>query len=490
MEWTTNERYIPYSEMTTEQEAALIQSISSCPWRQTFHIQPPTGLLNDPNGFSFFNGEYHLFYQWFPYGPVHGLKHWYHTSSKDLVNWKNNGVALEPSLSFESHGAYSGSGIVKNDELFLFYTGNVRDENWVRESYQCLAVMGKDNQIKKYSEPIISTIPEGYTSHFRDPKVWKENGQYYAVLGAQRMDETGCILLYGSKDLYEWNLLGEIKTGYSQLGFMWECPDYFEIEGKGILLFCPQGLEPIGKDYQNIYQSGYLLGGKLDVEDRTMQHGEFVELDNGFDFYAPQTMQAPDGRRILVGWMGLPEIAYPTDRNNWAHCLTIPRELTIKENRIYQQPVRELKNLRKKSVTIESTLSNQSKEFKGISGIAYELECDFTMLTASIAGVKLRTGIEEETVFYYDNDKKELVFDRGKSGESFAIDYGTKRVKSFSCKLLKLQIFVDSSSVEIFVNGGTHVFTSRIFPLPDSQGIQFFSVAGDVQLKAVKWDLL
>lgn len=489
MEWTTHERYRPYSEMTIEQEEVLIQSIANCPWRQNYHIQPTTGLLNDPNGFSYFNGEYHLFYQWFPFGAVHGLKHWYHTSSTDLVNWKNNGVGLEPSLPFESHGAFSGSGIVKDDKLFLFYTGNVRDENWNRESYQCLAVMGKDNRIEKHSKPIIATIPDGYTAHFRDPKVWEQNGYYYAVLGAQRTNETGCVLLYRSNDLYEWKLLGEVKTSYTELGFMWECPDYFEIDDKGILLFCPQGLAPKGENYQNIYQSGYLLGDKLNVEDRTMQHDEFVELDAGFDFYAPQTTQAPDGRRILVGWMGLPEIPYPSDRNDWAHCLTIPRELTIKENRIVQQPVQELKKLRKQSIAIAGILTDESKAFEGVNGTSYEMECEFTMLTASSAGVKLRTGKDEETVFYYDQDKNEIVFDRGRSGESVAEDYGTKRVKSYRCALLKLQIFVDISSVEIFVNEGEYVFTSRIFPSADSQGIQFFSEDGDVELKATKWDL-
>lgn len=490
MEWTTAARYRPYSEMTTKEEERLIQSVENSPWRQKFHIQPRTGLLNDPNGFSYYNGEYHLFYQWFPYGAVHGLKHWYHTSSTDLVNWKNNGVGIEPSTPFESHGAFSGSGIVKDDELFLFYTGNVRDENWDRESYQCLAVMDQNNTIKKHLEPIIATIPEGYTAHFRDPKVWKQGAHYYAVLGAQRTNETGCVLLYQSTDLYNWTLLGEMETNYSKLGFMWECPDYFELEDQGILIFCPQGLAPTGENYQNIYQSGYLLGGKLDLETRLFEHEDFVELDAGFDFYAPQTTEAPDGRRILVGWMGLPEITYPTDRYEWAHCLTIPRELRIEGNRVYQQPARELASLRKASVMVEATLNKELKAFEGINGTAYELICEFTNRSATSLGVKLRTGEDEETVFTYDHQRQQLVLDRGKSGEAVAEEYGTRRVKTYHTDLLKLQIFMDTSSVEIFVNDGEHVFTSRIFPSKESEGIEFFSVDGEATLKATKWDLV
>jgi len=97
MEWTKEKRYRKMHDVTEEEIKGLAKLVKQCPWRQSFHVQPVTGLLNDPNGFSFYNGEYHLFYQWFPLGPVHGLKHWYHTKSKDLVHWENVGLALEPS---------------------------------------------------------------------------------------------------------------------------------------------------------------------------------------------------------------------------------------------------------------------------------------------------------------------------------------------------------------------------------------------------------
>nr|WP_152550218.1 sucrose-6-phosphate hydrolase [Geomicrobium sp. JCM 19039] len=154
MEWTKEERYRPYSAMSKTEESRLLHVVDHAPWRQHYHIQPPTGLLNDPNGFCFYNGQYHLFYQWFPYGAVHGLKHWYHTTSTNLVLWQGQGVAIEPEESFESHGAYSGSGIVVDEQLYLLYTGNERDSNWERTPNQCLAIMKQTAASKNYLRPL------------------------------------------------------------------------------------------------------------------------------------------------------------------------------------------------------------------------------------------------------------------------------------------------------------------------------------------------
>lgn len=186
MSWSNEKRYRALRDMTPEEHTRLTEVVNQSPWRQVYHIQPPIGLLNDPNGFSYYNGAFHLFYQWFPYGAVHGLKHWYHTRSTDLATWTDEGLAIEPEMAFESHGAYSGSGIVHEDYLYLFYTGNVRDENWDRQANQCLAIMDKQGNIVKHEQPLLSSPPEGYTTHFRDPKVWKHEDQFYFVIGAQR----------------------------------------------------------------------------------------------------------------------------------------------------------------------------------------------------------------------------------------------------------------------------------------------------------------
>jgi beta-fructofuranosidase len=490
MEWTKEQRYRSMIDVSEEEIEGLAKLVNQCPWRQSFHIQPVTGLLNDPNGFSYFNGEYHLFYQWFPLGPVHGLKHWYHTKSKDLVHWENIGMGIEPTNEFDSHGAYSGSGIEHDGKLYLMYTGNTRDENWNRHPFQCLADMNPDGSIIKMDEPVIAEVPSGYTDHFRDPKVWKDGDYFYAVIGAQRKNETGTVVLYRSCDLKEWQFTGEVKTGLGEnFGYMWECPDYFKLDGQGVFLFSPQGLKAEDDRYQNIYQSGYVVGSPLDLEKIELKHGEFHELDRGFDFYAPQSTVDPQGRRIVVGWMGLPEIDYPTDKNGWAHCLTLPRELSVKDGKLVQQPVSELELLRGEKVEIAQMVVNENVELANFEGEVYELLAEFSDSTAEVFGLELRVGPNEKTVIKYDTVAKKVVFDRTDSGKSFAEEFGTVRKCTIDAEKISFRIFVDVSSVEVFVNNGEEVFTARIFPDKNSNGIHVFARGGQTKVTAAKWEL-
>lgn len=488
MQWTTEQRYTRIEDITEQELAALKQKVDRSPWRQTYHIQPEMGLLNDPNGFSFFNGEYHLFYQWFPLGPVHGIKYWYHTKSTDLVHWENAGIAIRPNDDIDSHGAYSGSGIEHNGQLYLMYTGNTRDENWIRHPKQNIAVMDQNGSIQKRKTPVIDHVPDGYTDHFRDPKVWKEHDTFYAIIGAQRTDLTGCVVLYRSPDMETWTFAGEVQTALPEFGYMWECPDYFEINGQGIFIFSPQGIAPDGDHYHNIYQSGYVLGN-LDVHTQQLQHSDFNELDRGFDFYAPQTMEAPDGRRILVGWMGLPEMAYPTDDHGWAHCLTIPRELTIENGRLMQRPVRELQNLRGIKMEASALLEDETKTFDSFSGTSFELICTFDLKDADSCGIEIRVNDREKTIITYDAAEQKVHVDRTHSGALADSAYGSVRSCRAEGSRITFHLFVDSSSLELFVNDGLDVFTSRIFPSDDCTGIRFFAKGGRAACRAEKWTI-
>lgn len=487
MEWTTEARYRTYETMTVEERKKLELSVSTSPWRQQYHIQPLYGLLNDPNGFVWYNGRYYLFYQWFPFGAVHGMKHWFQTESFDLVNWENKGVAIQPEYSFESHGIYSGSGFVHNELLYLFYTANKRDDEWNRHASQCLVMMDETGKMTKQDTPIIKRQPEGYTEHFRDPKVWQDKDKFYMVVGAQREDLTGCVLLYQSNDLKQWSWLGEIQTKERDFGFMWECPDYFELQNHGVLLFSPQGLQAAGDAFQNIYQSGAFVGKPLDIVSGYFDHDAFQELDAGFDFYAPQTTLSPDGRRLLVGWMGLPDVEYPTDSEGWAHCLTIPRELSIQDNILYQRPVRELEEKRKQEARAAMELSDAAENLGTLSGSSFEMICEVEVGSAQRAGLKLRVGEGEETLLYLDTLTQKVVLDRTKTGAAFAQEYGTVRRKNYQKDKVRFQIFMDTSSIEVFVNDGEIVFTSRLFPKKESQGIQFFAEEGSAKIDAVQW---
>ncbi|QOS78740.1 sucrose-6-phosphate hydrolase [Paenibacillus sp. JNUCC31] len=490
MKMTRKQRYRRIEQAEPGEIGKLEALISACTWRQHYHIQPITGLLNDPNGFSYYQGYYHLFYQWFPLGTEHGMKYWYHTRSTDLVNWEDVGIGIQPGDTYDSHGAYSGSAIEKEGQLYLMYTGNTRDSSWIRHPYQCLAIMDESGSITKVDQPVISEVPAGYTEHFRDPKVWKHGDTYYGVIGAQREDETGCTVLYRSSDLRNWTFLGEIQTQLPKFGYMWECPDYMELQGQGVLIFSPQGIERQGDWYNNIFQSGYLIGEPLDLQTRHFKHGPFQELDRGFDFYAPQTMQSPDGRRILVGWMGLPDLEYPTDERGWAHCLTIPRQLSLREGKLIQQPVSEMVKLRggKEGKHMVSTLHNETRSFAEFAGVAYELKCEIRDVDAEVVGIELRAGAEEKTVLQYDRLAQKVILDRSRSGAALADQNGNVRRCVLNADVLKFHVFMDSSSVEIFVNDGEEVFTSRIFPSKESVEIRLFAHGGKAEFQASKWD--
>jgi beta-fructofuranosidase len=337
---------------------------------------------------------------------------------------------------------------------------------------------------------VIAEVPRGYTDHFRDPKVWKNGEHFYAVIGAQRENETGSVVLFQSKDLKEWKFMGEVKTGLGEeFGYMWECPDYFELDGQGVFLFSPQGLKADGDSYQNIYQSGYVVGSPIDFENIELKHGAFHELDRGFDFYAPQTTVDHQGRRILVGWMGLPEIDYPTDKNGWAHCLTLPRELKIKDGKLIQQPVPELMLLRGEKVETNQTVVNENARLDNFEGDVYELLAEFSDSTAEEFGLEFRVGEMEKTVIKYDATAKKVMFDRTRSGKSFAEEFGTVRKCSLDAEKISFRIFVDVSSVEVFVNDGEEVFTGRIFPGKASSGVRVFARGGHTNVKVVKWDI-
>jgi len=444
-------------------------------YRLNYHLMPSKGLLNDPNGFIFYRGKYHIFYQWNPFACEHGSKFWGHFVSDDLCDWEEVEPALTPDTKYEKNGCYSGSAFEHNDELYLFYTGNVKHSNGSRDSYQCLAKSKDGIKFEKLG-PVIDGPPQGYTKHFRDPKIWKRGNIWYMVIGAQTKDEQGRVLLYTSIDLKKWEYKKEIAgsqiNGLSEFGYMWECPDFFELGGADILLVSPQGIEENGDKYNNLYQTGYFIGN-YGWKNNKFNHGKFFEMDRGFEFYAPQTTMDSQGRRLLFGWMGIPEMDdEPTKKDGWIHAMTLPRELVYKDNKIYQKPVEELKKLRKNKVEYREIKVEQELSLDGIEGDSYELIVEMSAIEGR-SGIRVRTSETEKTDIYIDVENKKLIFDRNQSGEGYR---GIRKCDLERVDRLKLHIFMDRSSIEIFVNDGEEVFTSRIFPSKKSQGVVFYSL--------------
>ncbi len=475
--------------ISKEEYLDLENKVQNSPWRQSFHIQPVTGLLNDPNGLAWYNGFYHVFYQWFPFGPVHGTKYWYHLRSRDLIYWEDLGIGLAPDQSFDSHGVYSGSSMRKDGLLYLFYTGNHRDDDWVRHSSQCLAVMDQEGRIVKMTSPLIPDPPAGITEHFRDPKVWKGKTGYLMITGAQKLSQTGTALIYQSSDLIQWDYLGELKVSWKTKAYMWECPDYFETEGHGILIMCPQGMETEESGNSNIYEAGYLIGNPMNEETLTFDGSRYERLDYGFDFYAPQTFLDPLGRRILFGWMGLPEILYPTDRYGWAHCLTIPRELTVVNGRLRQNPVKEMEQMRREAVCETILMEDESYQDVRFYGRHYELLVQIMDQTAGVFEISVRQNKQEQTMIRYSRNDQMICVDRSASGEVFAEDYGFLRKAKLEGGLKEVRIFSDESSLEIFINQGEVSFSLRIFPHRLSEETVFTAREGSVKASIQKWNL-
>ena len=459
-------------------------------WRQKYHIQGIVGLINDPNGFSQFKGKYHMFYQWNPLGTNHKNKTWAHSVSSDLLHWERMKTALRPDTWYSKDGVYSGSAIVDDEKLYLFYTGNVKDPEGNRESYQCLAVSSDGENFERW-EPSIVNQPDGYTRHIRDPKIWKKDGKFYAVIGIQSENLEGKAVLYSSENIKDWKFEGEIAGAnhgkIKDFGFMWECPDYFQLkdkkteEIKDLLVFSPQGLEPEGDLYNNKYQTGYLFG-KLDYEKTEFEIlSDFVEIDRGHDFYAPQSMEDDKGRRIIVGWMGIPEEEdFPTVKNEWIHCLTLPRELKVIDGKLYQVPIKEIESIRGEKIEFSGKVTG---EVKVGTGTAYELKAKFTNINSD-CGLKLRTGKNSETVLKFDYNDKKFVLDRTKGEQP---DKRLRKVYLGDISELELTVFVDNSSVEVFINSGQEVFSSRIFPEKDADGISVFADK-DVNVEIEKWE--
>lgn len=460
-EWTKEERYRVLK--SPDEIKPLHDRIVLSPYRQTFHIQPVTGLLNDPNGFVHHNGKWHLFYQWCPWGAVHGLKYWYHTVSTDLIHWTNEGVCIKPDMEFDNKGAYSGSALLGPDAICFFYTGNHRDEDWTRKSYVCVVKMYDDGRYSKLPWPLFGPS-DLYTEHQRDPKIIynEELKTYFILIGAQRKDKTGTVIVYKSDKLLDhWEFAGELNVpGFREFGTMWECPSVERIGDKDVLILCPQHMKLYHRsDADN--HNGYLIGS-MDWESLTFTpDGSFHVLDFGFDSYAAECAAnlKTTEKAVLVAWMGLPDCTYPTDEEDWSGCLTLPRELTIRDRRLIQKPLEELKQLRGDQVDIDGRLPD-------VCEMEFVLPRDAADRDQTFAFFTKADGTGGIHISYTAEDRMVTV-DRSGLNRSINPQEGHTREHALDHLLSRLRVFIDKSSIEIFINEGDAVFTSRVFPTAD-----------------------
>lgn len=441
-------------------------------WRNKNHIEMPFGLVNDPNGLSYFNGKYHIFYQWNPFGCEHKTKHWALVKTTDFVNFTKPEIILKPEDWFDKNGCYSGGAYVKDDILKLFYTGNVKNEKDERESYQCIVDYNKDGSFEKRG-PIIPKQPDGYTAHFRDPMIFVNEGIYYMVLGVQRENLTGAALIYKSDDIEKWELVGELETDMKEFGYMWECPNIIKVnDDKYAFLFSPQGLEAEEFKNQNIYQSGYVIGNLDFKVPQLKNHSEFKEIDMGFDFYAPQVFTHND-KNIMIGWVGMPDkdSEYPSGENGgWMFPLTLPRVLEYKDNVLYQKPLKEVENLREKQIVSVKDLNINEYSLDLDSR---NIEIDLELLLEESTFIDFKFVFRDEYInLTYNKENGVCVIDRNN------MKLGGKGIRKFKLnvdKTLKLHMFIDNSVMEIYYQEGLETTTLMYFPKFDDFKIEIKS---------------
>ena len=437
-------------------------------WRPKLHIAPPFGWLNDPNGLCQYQGIYHVFYQFSPFEVKGGLKFWGHCTSRDLLHWTFEGAPMMPDQPEDCHGVYSGSSLTEDGSMYLYYTGNVKEagaHDFVhtgRRSSTMLDV-SRDGRTLESKEVLMENkdYPSDLTCHVRDPKVWKQEGSYYMIQGARTKEDKGVALLFSSEDKKRWEFLRRFETEEA-FGYMWECPDLYELNGRTVLSISPQGVRAEGLKYANLYQSVTCF---LEGDFRTgASLGAFRELDGGFDFYAPQTFLAEDGRRIQIAWMGLPDMeevyASPTAEDGWQHMMTIPRELSIEGGVLCQRPVKELSDWWNCSCSWEGYLERMVEPCCEL--VLYTRGGSFTILLAE--GLKLWYN-KEEGIFWMEFTDPVLGAGRTVRGREVS-------------GLRKLRILMDVSSVEVFLNGGRDVFTTRFYPQGYSYSVRLKSEDG------------
>ncbi|EPT3936011.1 glycoside hydrolase family 32 protein [Escherichia coli] len=445
-------------------------------WYPIFHLAPPAGWMNDPNGLIYFNGRYHAFFQHHPASAYQGPMHWGHATSTDMLHWQHEPIALAPGDKYDRDGCFSGSAVDDDGVLSLIYTGHIclddRGNDSIIREVQCLATSHDGIHFEK--QGCVLTPPEGIM-HFRDPKVWHEDGSWWMVIGARDASDNGQVLLYRGTSLRDWHLEHVLAHSAAGKSYMWECPDFFRCGNFHWLMFSPQGMPPSGYRFRNLFQRGVLAGSWKPGSVFALKGG-FEELDYGHDFYAPQSMLAEDGRRIIMAWMNMWDSPVPTRSEAWAGCLTLPREVFERDGRLCQRPVREVESLRKKCQPLSPV------RLQGLQLLTENVQAAELLVTwhtvdshAEHYGVRLGDGLR----LYVDNQAGRLVLWRYYPEEGLD---GYRSVELPDTEYLTLRIFLDRSSVEVFVNDGEATLSSRIYPQADSRQLSLYAAHGDAIL--------
>jgi beta-fructofuranosidase len=444
--------------------------------RPVYHFLPPANWMNDPNGPIYWKGRYHMFYQYNPNGAYWGTIHWGHAVSYDMVHWRHHGVALAPQPgSCDKNGVFSGCCVVNNGVPTIFYTGTDPE-------VQCAATSQSDDLRswrRPAQNPLIAHPPEGLdVTGFRDPCVWEESGAWYMALGSGIRDKGGCVLLYRSPDLLDWTYMQPLAQGKMDVnlkgrgpvtsGEMWECPSFFPLGDKHVLLVSTRGTTPW---YVGTYRPGDFTP---ETEGR---------VDTG-DYYASITQLDSHGRRVVWGWIQEHRSGEAQRMAGWSGVLSLPRVLTLREDRTLGiAPAPQIRSLFGAPQNYVNLFIPEGSEtlIPGAEGDAIRIRADIDTDDADECGllVLCANDLSEHTPVVYNEKFKRLSIGHHPSAEQNG-NFELKRGE-----LLRLEIYVDGSVIEAFANGRVCVTGRSYTSRADSIGVGMTARGGTAKIKSM-----
>ena len=427
--------------------------------KDTLHLRAPGNWINDPNGFIYYKGKYHLFYQYFPYAPQWGTMHWGHAVSEDLLHWEHLGVALYPSKDYDRNGVFSGSALEKDGKLYLYYSAvkyletEAEDihhaKNDAFETSQAMVIsedgFSFDNMgAKKQILPVIRDEELADATHTRDPKVWKSGDWYYMVLGSTKSGKVGRVLFYKSADGVNWEYANQYS--HKNFGTILDCPELFELQGQYVLQASPMEITPGNTEYTS--QSICTLVDFQEEKCGLSLSDSYQFVDYGLDLYAPQTNADKDGNRVMIGWLRMPlPVKEDGERGVWNGMMCTPRVMELQNGHVYFRMHPEADRYLSREVS-DRTQIDYNKPFR--------------IKTTLENGEMLDIGGYE---IYVEEDC--IKADRSRVFE------GMEKYRLVSCtpKLqgrYELDIVVDRNLIEIFVNQGEYVISHVVYGLENS----------------------
>lgn len=425
--------------------------------RPKFHITGEKGWINDPNGLVMFNGEYHVFFQYYSQNIYWGPMHWGHAVSRDLTHWRHLPVALAPDE--QDDGCFSGTAIVWQGKIWLMYT-SYKENGGGENVRQLQAVASSDDGVHFEKHGIVigeKELPKEYSPcDFRDPKIFIDDGVLYCLVAARRVDGRGRILLFKSRDMFGWEFVCDV-LGRDSGGIMIECPDY--IKNMGLLTYCEQYQGAQGSKHLNIHSTFYRLGS-IDLKGGRADFGESEIIDYGFDFYAAQSFA---GEPVMIGWLNMWDRNTPSDKYGFAGMLTVPRKLEIRNGELWQTPAVAMRRMYEREVKASFTDDIKAGAVK----ITAENLQKFDVFLRKKGGMYTSFCLKDG----------EWVFDRSLSGEAIKGKEtdadslaGIRRMPFAGGDRTEIIIVMDEFSVEIFADGKS--LSSTIYPDLDAVGFE------------------